>query len=116
MPILAKVIMLGTMLLSAGACFLPAYLIAVKQITGLISGYKKGTAHDEPGLTRFLGKWLNVMGIAMVLMGIAVVFLTDSTAVWIWTGVLLAVTVAISIVLVAGQSRYAKPRESQPLA
>lgn len=104
----AKIILMCTLLATAALLFFLAYRVAVKQSVGLISGYQKGSAHDEPGLLWFTGRWLSVLGATMIVFGVAFLLLSTRTEVLIWSGVFFAANIGVSAVIVVGQQRYIK--------
>ncbi len=113
MPTSALLIVSLSLVGSAGLILVLAWLIGVKQKTGLISGYKPGSAHDEAGLARFAGTWLAIMAGFMLAAAVVVVpFLRTESSVVVFAVVLTFVPVVICVVLITGMRRFIKPPES----
>ena len=88
-----------------------AYLIGVRQMTGLISGHKRVTAHDEAGLARFMA--IRQCSLAAVYLLLCIVFLliSSSTGFFICTVGFLAATLIGAIAMESGKNRYLTPPE-----
>lgn len=111
MPIAALIIVLSTTVFSALLVLVFAWLIGIKHQTGLISGYKPDSAHDEPGLLRFTGRCLGCLAGFMLLRAAALPWLSEQDVLW-WAIFLSVGTLLISVVLIVGKQRYVKPPES----
>jgi len=95
-----------------------AYLVGVKQKTGLISGYTPGTASDEAGLTRVIATRVCALAIAYLVLGVAFQFVAGTIAIVIWVVVVLVATYAGVIAILMGQARFtgasARPGKAPP--
>lgn len=113
MPVSALLIVSLSLVGSAVVLLLFAWLIGVRQMTNLISGYKPGSAHDEAGLTRFMGTWLAILAACMLVGAAVFPFLGSFTGIVVFAVVLTMIPVAVCGVMLAGMQRYIKPPASK---
>lgn len=83
-----------------------AYLIGCRGMTGLISGYERGTAGDEEGLARFVATRLTMLAVFYLIMGTAFLFVSTPIGIVLLIFVTVIGTSGSVILLTFGQSKF----------
>jgi hypothetical protein len=86
--------------------FVFAYLIGVREMTGLISGHQQGTARDEQGLARWVGAWLAAMGLCPLVFAALFPFAVSTGQVRLWAIALCVVGSMGAIPIMLGTRKY----------
>lgn len=95
-------VLIGILLIVLG------WYIWQKQAIGLLSNFNESTTENKPGLAKWAGKWVMVMGIWSISIGIAMNYWNTDSAQIALPLIFVAGIVTMSLLYIVGGQKYLK--------